>query len=99
MSKATHEQLLDLQAAVTQGLFDLMRSENPKIRWRARSEAIKFLRNNRIKADLHQNEGLSELGEQVGLTTVPPTKDKSKYETRPAAFPGMEPLSDGDDLN
>ena len=51
MSKATYEELEELHFAVAQGLSDNIHSEDPVVRYKALSNAVKFLKNNRIKSD------------------------------------------------
>jgi len=52
MPKLTEGQLYELQAAVAQVIKKDMQSDDVKVRIPARSNAIKLLRDNRIKVNL-----------------------------------------------
>ncbi len=65
MSKATHEQLEELHFAVAQSLADKIHSTDSVVRYKALTNAVKFLKNNHIKSDPYLNPSLRALMEEV----------------------------------
>ena len=69
MPKATTSELYELLKAVAKTVYIDMQSDEQKVRLAARSNAIKLLKNNQIKADPNQNENLRSLAEDLKKST------------------------------
>jgi len=69
MPKATTSELYDLLEVVAKTIFIDMQSDDQKVQLAARSNEIKLLKNNQIKADPNQNESLRSLAEDFKKST------------------------------
>jgi succinylglutamate desuccinylase len=69
MSKASEEELADLHAAVAKKLKTMLK--DPECSAQDIAQAIKFLKDNNIAADIGYSKPLKDLKEQVDSKTLP----------------------------
>lgn len=69
MSKATEDKLAELHRKVADKLVKMV--ESPEATPQDIAQAIKFLKDNNIAADLNHHDGLQELKDKIDAHTLP----------------------------